>query len=60
MKLSKQIEKKLSCIAIYKSEISDHPFPRSSESIKSLAKLRGSESGFPYAEAFLIIKQIEN
>lgn len=58
--ISKQIEKKLSCIAIYKSEISDHPFPRSSESIKSLAKLRGSESGFPYAEAFLIIKQVEN
>lgn len=27
---------------------------------KRRSKLRGSESGFPYPEAFLIIKQVEN
>ena len=40
---------------IYKSEINKHPFPRSNDSIKSLALLRGSESGFKYAEAFKCI-----
>tara|TARA_B100000963_G_scaffold341699_1_gene341673 strand:+ start:22197 stop:22391 length:195 start_codon:yes stop_codon:yes gene_type:complete len=27
---------------------------------KQRSKLKGSESGFPYAEAFLIIKQVDN
>jgi hypothetical protein len=44
----------------YKSEIKKHPFPRSVESIKSLAILRGAESNFKYAEAFLNIKKIED
>ena len=41
----------------YKTEINKHPFPRSDESIKSLAKIRGSESGFEYAEAFMLIRE---
>ena len=40
---------------IYKSEIKKHPFPRSTDSIKSLAVLRGSESGFKYAESFQLL-----
>ena len=53
--ISKQINSKLNLIKIYKSEISKHPFPRSLKSVKSLALLRGSESGFDYAEAFQLI-----
>ena len=34
----------------YKSEIKKHPFPRSIESIKALAVLRGSQSGYKFAE----------
>ena len=37
---------------LYKSEIGKHPFPRSIESIKALALLRGSESNFKYAASF--------
>ena len=40
---------------LVKSEIKKHPFPRSTDSIKSLATLRGSQAGFKFAEAFKII-----
>ncbi len=53
--ISKYIEKKLQIMKIYKSELGSHPFPRSIDSIKSLSKLRGSESGFEYAEGFKLI-----
>ena len=43
--------------SVYKSEIKKHPFPRSLKSIEALAILRGSESGFKYAEAFKLIIQ---
>ena len=58
--ISQQMEKKLEGISIYKSEIGNHPFPRSNDSIKALAKMRGSESGFIFAESFLVIKQIKD
>ena len=40
---------------VYKSEIQPFPFPRSKETIESLAKIRGSESGFKAAESFNLI-----
>ena len=40
---------------IYSSETDKHPFPRSTEAIRSLALLRGSQSGFKYAEAFKVL-----
>lgn len=48
-------QKKLQIVAKYQSEILNHPFPRSLDSLTSLAKLRGSESGFEYAESFQLI-----
>ena len=53
--ISKNLKNKLSAIKIYKSEVKKHPFPRSTASIKSLAILRGSESGFRYAESFQLL-----
>ena len=50
--ISKFMSKKLKILKIFKSEISKHPFPRSAEAVKALATLRGSESGYYYAEAF--------
>ena len=46
-------------INIYKTEFNKHPFPRNKKSVEALALLRGSESGFDYAEAFILIKRIE-
>lgn len=56
--ISEFIEKKIEIMKIYKTELGLHPFPRSEESIKSLAVLRGSEAGVKYAEAFMLIKEI--
>ena len=43
---------------IYKSEIGEHPFPRSETNIKSLASFRGSTIGTEYAESFISVKEI--
>ena len=50
--ISNFMSKKLKILKIFKSEINKHPFPRSVEAVKALATLRGSESGYYYAEAF--------
>ena len=39
----------------YETEFKKHPFPRSEESIRSLAKLRGSQSGYDSAESFISV-----
>ena len=41
---------------IFKDEVRPDPHPTSPEVLKALAKVRGSESGFMYAEAFMINK----
>jgi len=53
--VSQYLEKKIKSMEVYKSEISDFPFPRSKETIRYLAKLRGSEIGVNAAEAFELI-----
>ena len=53
--ISKYIERKVEAMNIYKSEINDFPFPRSVKAINALAQLRGSQSGFEYAESFVKI-----
>lgn len=53
------ISHKLKAMSKYKSEIQKSPLPRSLETIKSLAKLRGSEVGKYYAEAFILFREIE-
>ena len=54
--ISKYINKKVNAMKIYKSEIKKFPFPRSVTTIKSLARVRGSEIGSKAAEAFEILK----
>ena len=52
------IDKKVKAIKSYVGELKKHPHPRSLVGIKSLATLRGSESGVKYAEAFHLIRGI--
>jgi LmbE family N-acetylglucosaminyl deacetylase len=56
--ISEHIEKKLNIMSIYKSEVMQYPLPRSLDSIKALARYRGSQCGLGYAEAFCIIREI--
>ena len=49
------LEKKINVMNIYKNEMGAFPFPRSEKTIRSLASLRGSQSGFNAAEAFELV-----
>jgi LmbE family N-acetylglucosaminyl deacetylase len=51
------LDKKLQAMAIYASELGEFPFPRSEESIRALATLRGAASGFKAAEAFELLRE---
>lgn len=52
-------QKKLECMSIYKSEIDEHPFPRSYRNIKALATYRGAMIGVDYAESYQLLKFID-
>lgn len=57
--ISDHLDKKLSLLSIYESEMGEHPFPRSIENVKALATLRGATAGVRYAEAFQLVKYID-
>ena len=60
LNITNYLDKKIEIMKIYKSEYGIHPFPRSEKAIKSLAYLRGSQSGFEAAEAYnLIFESVE-
>jgi LmbE family N-acetylglucosaminyl deacetylase len=50
------VERKIKAMETYRGEARPDPHPRSREVLKALAKVRGSESGFLYAESFMIQK----
>lgn len=54
------LPKKLDILKIYKDELREYPHPRSLEGIKILAQYRGLEIGCPFAEAFQIIRIIND
>ena len=56
--ISKFLEKKIEIMRIFKSELGDHPFPRSERNIRALATLRGATAGCEYAESFLLLREI--
>lgn len=57
--ITAHLEKKLELLSIYHSELDDHPFPRSLESVAAQALLRGTQRGTKAAEAFHILRQFE-
>lgn len=56
--IEKFLQKKLDIMKLYASELGDFPFPRSEETIRALASLRGSSSGTVAAEAFMLLRDI--
>lgn len=53
LKLSAQtVKKKLDALRLYKSQFRSHPNPRSLQSLKSMAILRGVQCGHYFAEGF--------
>jgi N-acetylglucosamine malate deacetylase 1 len=52
----RHVAAKLAAMRAYESEVRPDPHPRSPEVLRALAKVRGSESGFPWAEAFQVVR----
>jgi LmbE family N-acetylglucosaminyl deacetylase len=50
----RSVEAKIKAMETYKGEARLDPHPRSGEVLRALAKVRGSEAGFLFAEAFMI------
>lgn len=53
------IDRKVEAMSLYRSEVLDAPGGRNAESIRALARVRGAASGFQYAEAFMLLRQLE-
>ena len=54
------LDDKIKVMKCYKSEVKEYPHPRSLEGIKVLAQKRGMEIGVKYAEAFMLLRQINS
>ncbi len=54
------VNAKIKAMETFKDEARPDPHPRSPEVLRSLAKVRGSESGFYFAESFMIQKIFED
>jgi LmbE family N-acetylglucosaminyl deacetylase len=57
--VSENWSQKLELIQVYSSEMAQHPFPRSLQSINAQGILRGAYAGVEYAEAFMTIKSVQ-
>jgi LmbE family N-acetylglucosaminyl deacetylase len=51
------IDRKIEAMRVFESEVKPHPFPRSEEAVRALSKIRGAQSGFSEAEAFMCLKE---
>lgn len=56
--ISLYLEKKIQILQVYESELGEHPFPRSLDNVRALARLRGAVANCDAAEAFMSIKEV--
>jgi len=52
------LEKKLEIMALYESELQTSPLPRALDSLRALARLRGATIGAEFAEAFMLVREV--
>lgn len=57
--ITEYFDKKVEIMKVFKSELGEHPFPRSERSLNALATLRGATAGCEYAESFMLLKEIK-
>jgi LmbE family N-acetylglucosaminyl deacetylase len=57
--ISQYFDIKTTIMQFYKSELQEHPFPRSTANLNALATLRGATAGCIYAESFMLLKEIK-
>lgn len=56
--ITKYIDRKIEIANIYQTEMGNFPFPRSTEALQSLAKIRGVACGCLAAESFILLREI--
>lgn len=57
--ISPYIEQKLEIMAMYESEVQADPMPRGPSAIRALARYRGATIGVDYAEAGMLVRELE-
>jgi LmbE family N-acetylglucosaminyl deacetylase len=57
--ISETFERKLEIMRLYKTEVHPEPLPRSPSAIRAQSRFRGATIGVEYAEAFMLIREIE-
>lgn len=58
--IKETLEKKTNAMKAYTNEIRDFPHPRSGKALEILAQSRGIMTGFEYAEAFMVVRILED
>ena len=56
--ITDHLDKKLELLRVYRDQMGTFPFPRSTENIVALSRLRGATAGCHAAEAFMLLKEI--
>ena len=56
--ITNQIKDKIKFLKFYKSEIKKYPHSRSLKAIEALAKIRGTSSGYNFAEGFYLVRHL--
>jgi LmbE family N-acetylglucosaminyl deacetylase len=57
--ITSTLERKIRAMKCYTKELRDWPHPRSEEGIRTLARLRGGQSGLGCAEAFATLRRLQ-
>jgi LmbE family N-acetylglucosaminyl deacetylase len=55
----KHMTAKLNAMSFYQSEVYDFPHPRSIQGIEILARYRGMQAGYQFAEAFSVVRMLD-
>ncbi len=57
--ITPHLERKLQVMQMFEQQVQQEPLPRSDSAIRALARVRGATIAVPYAEAFMLIRQID-
>jgi LmbE family N-acetylglucosaminyl deacetylase len=58
--ISHELTNKIKALECYKTEVENYPHPRSAKALQSIGNRWGTVSGFSVAEAFSLIRSLEN
>ena len=57
--ITEYIDKKVKALQKFTTQLAAFPNPRSLETVEALAKFRGNTVGIPYAEAFMLLREVK-